>query len=360
MATTGNRGEWSEIYTFFRLLGEGRMWAGDADMNKTGIYYPIISIIREESERRDYRPDGERGVVVIERADGAEIARIPMRRFLDVSASLLDDIRGAESGAFASPQAEAFMGEARCEKLKAPTGDKADIHIIIHDLRTGQRPELGFSIKSQLGSPATLLNASAATNFLYRVAGTVLTDDDIAAVNAVKGHLDRMAALRGRGCRLEFADVEHATFRNNLLFLDGSMPLFAALCLMENSWGGAVAVREAVESVAAQNPFAYTGGNRAAFYEHKMKALLLDTALGMSPATEWDGRYDANGGYIVVRADGEIVCYHFYKRNDIEDYLYQNTVFERPSRSRHKWGTLFRGKDGAVYIRLNLQIRFKK
>lgn len=360
MAIKGNRGEWSEIYTFFRLLGEGRMWAGDADMNKTGIYYPIISIIREESERLGYRTQEGCGEVVIENSTGNELVRIPMRRFLSVSAALLEEIRSAESGAFASPVAEALMGDARCEKLKAPTGDKADIHIIIHDLRTGQRPELGFSIKSQLGSPATLLNASAATNFLYRVVGPALSDTDIASVNAVKGHLDRMEALRGGECRLEFADIENPTFRNNLLFLDGCMPIFAALCLLENSWSGAVTVRQAVESVAAQNPFAYTGGNRAAFYEHKMKALLLDTALDMSPATEWDGRYDANGGYIVVRSDGEIVCYHFYKRNDIEDYLYQNTVFERSSRSRHKWGTLFRGADGEVYIRLNLQIRFKK
>lgn len=42
-----------------------------------------------------------------------------------------------------------------------------------------------------------------------------------------------------------------------------------------------------------------------------MKVLLIDVALGMTPAKEWNGRYDANGGYIVIRKDGEIVCYHF-------------------------------------------------
>ncbi len=73
-----------------------------------------------------------------------------------------------------------------------------------------------------------------------------------------------------------------------------------------------------------------------------MKVLLLDAALGMTPAKEWSCRYDANGGYIVVRKDGEIVCYHFYNRNDVEDYLYYNTRFERPSRSRYKYGNLFR------------------
>ena len=90
--------------------------------------------------------------------------------------------------------------------------------------------------------------------------------------------------------------------------------------------------------------------------------LILDTAEynSLKPSKEWKGRYDANGGYLVVRKDGEIVCYHFYNRNDIEDYLYHNTRFERGSRTRHNFGSLFREEDGDVYIRLNLQIRFKK
>lgn len=47
-------------------------------------------------------------------------------------------------------------------------------------------------------------------------------------------------------------------------------------------------------------------------------------------------------------------------RNDIEDYLYNNTRFERGSRSRHHFGSLYRGDDEKVYIKLNLQIRFSK
>lgn len=119
-------------------------------------------------------------------------------------------------------------------------------------------------------------------------------------------------------------------------------------------------ISEAVKIVAVQNPFGFTGSDVEAFYEHKMKVLLLDAALGMTPAKEWKERYDANGGYLVVRKDGEIVCYHFYNRNDVEDYLYHNTRFERGSRSRHHFGSLYRGDDGKVYIKLNLQIRFCK
>ena len=59
MALTGNKGEWSEIYTLFKLLGDGKVHAGDADMNKLELYYPILNIIREESKRYEYKPNTE-------------------------------------------------------------------------------------------------------------------------------------------------------------------------------------------------------------------------------------------------------------------------------------------------------------
>lgn len=357
----GNRGEWSEIYALFRLLGEGKVHAGDADLNKLDLYYPILNIIREESKRYEYKPNPERHIVVIDE-NGKEYARISMDRFLQESASLFETISTAKrERTFEVPEAEAFMTEIGCSKLKAPSRDKSDIQIVIHDLRTNMTPQLGFSIKSQLGSPSTLLNAGITTNITYRVCGDNITDMDIETINAVHDHLPRMQALMDKGYRLEYADIEHTTFKNNLLFLDACMPQFVAACLICDSLPNSTsAIKEAVEIVAKQNPFNFKGKNILAFYEHKMKVLLLDAALGMTPAKEWTGRYDANGGYLVVKKDGDIVCYHFYNRNDVEDYLYNNTRFERPSHDRYNYGFLYRGEDGEVYMKLNLQIRFKK
>lgn len=173
--------------------------------------------------------------------------------------------------------------------------------------------------------------------------------------------MDRMTAIYNIGCHLQYKDIEHETFKSNLLFLDCCMPQFIAECLVIASLPSyATDISGVVSEVASKNPFNYTGKNVLAFYEHKMKVLLLDTALGMTPAKEWCGRYDANGGFIVVKSDGDIICYHFYNRNDVEDYLYCNTRFERASRSRYNFGKLFRSNNGNAYIRLNLQIRFKK
>ena len=37
---TGNKGEWSEIYALFKLLGEKTLFAGDADLKKVEHILP--------------------------------------------------------------------------------------------------------------------------------------------------------------------------------------------------------------------------------------------------------------------------------------------------------------------------------
>ncbi len=45
----GNKGEWSEIYTLFKLLSDGTLHSGNAELNKiTELIYPIIKILRIE------------------------------------------------------------------------------------------------------------------------------------------------------------------------------------------------------------------------------------------------------------------------------------------------------------------------
>ena len=364
METKGNRGEWSEIYALFRLLGEGKVHAGDAKLNKLKLFYPILNVIRQETIRHqqqglfNYKLNKEQHLVIINE-NGSEYARIPMNDFMRESENLLNSIIDSHERAF--PATERFMRKVGCTKLKATDGGKADIHIVIHDLRTNMTPLLGFSIKSQLGSPATLINAGQTTNISYQVCGGEMSDEDIAEINAIRGHLPRMAEIMKRGYTLRYHDVDNPTFKNNLLFLDMCMPEFIAACLICDSTPNSTSIiSEAVEIVARNNPFSFTGKDVQAFYEHKMKVLLIDAALGMTPAKEWKGKYDANGGYLVVKENGDLVCYHFYNRNDVEDYLYYNTRFERGSRSRHRFGNLYRGNDGNVYIKLNLQVRFQK
>jgi hypothetical protein len=95
------------------------------------------------------------------------------------------------------------------------------------------------------------------------------------------------------------------------------------------------------------------------YYAYKMKTVLCAFALGMIPSEPWGGIEDANGGYIVVKEDGDVVCFFLYDRNEFEDYLLGCTEFERGSTSRHGYLSIY--EDGGEYfMKLNLQIRFTK
>ena len=77
------------------------------------------------------------------------------------------------------------------------------------------------------------------------------------------------------------------------------------------------------------------------------------------PSKVWGGNYDATGGYLIVKQDGEVLCYHIYNKNEFENYLFNNTKLETASSERHSFGKIYKsGID--FYIKLNLQIRFSQ
>ena len=357
---TGNKGEWSEIYTLFKLLGDGVVYAGDADMNRiSSLFYPIISVIRQEEQRMKYDPEVKTKTVIVY-ADNKEVMRVPMSDFAQKAKELLDKIKKTTGRAFALRSIEDFMHSVKCYTLKAKSVDKTDIRLVVHDLRTGTRPTLGFSIKSQLGASSTLLNPSDATLFTYRVEGrTPISDEDISRINAIPAEGDRLKELMLTGYKLDYFATDHSTFENNLMVVDSFMPQIIAQALANHYTFGINGIDESINLVAEANPVGYKVKDLGNFYRIKFKNLLINVALGMTPAKEWDGKYEANGGYLVVKKDGDIVCYHFYDRNQLEDYLVKNTNFDNPSRSRYHYGSIYREKDGKAYVKLCLQIRFK-
>lgn len=359
MALTGNKGEWSEIYALFKLLGEGVVYAGNGDMEKIpDLFYPILKVIRHEEFLYEYAPKEMDNRMVVIFRDGEEILRVSMNKFSSMAEMLLDKIRTAKGRSFSVQPIEAFMNEVKCRSLKAKSIDKSDIRIMIHDLRTGTTPTQGFSIKSQLGSPSTLLNPGLTTNFSYIVTeGSVpLTDEYISNVNAIEGQIERMKRLFNDGFVLKYCSMDCDTFEDNLMITDSWMPNIVAESIAEHFISGESDVKALMDKMILRNPLNVR--KPADFYEAKMKSLLIDVALGMTPATRWRRIYDANGGYIVVRKDGEVLCYHFYDRNELEDYLYKNTRYDFPSRERYRYGFLYK-EDGNVKIKLNFQIRFK-
>lgn len=360
MSYTGNKGEWSEVYVLLKLLGEKVLYSGDEDLNKVAdLFFPILSIIREEQNKNvKYAINGN---IVLLTENGELFDRIPIGTFLSYAKLLLEKIRTTEGRSFSVPFIENFLNEIHCYRIKAKPQDKADIRIVVHDPRTRINPELGFSIKSYLGGKPTLLNPGPSTNFIYRITNIMLNDEEINFINEIDTSnkiQDRIKIIYEKGGRLEYYSMQHKTFENNLLMIDSCMPLILSDMLRVFFSTEYTGVSEIVSAITRENPLNYDLSLKQPFYEHKVKQLLVDIALGMTPATPWDGRYDATGGYIVVKSNGDLVCYHIYDRNMFEDYMFKNTKLVSASSSRYNYGSITRqGKD--LLLKLNLQIRFR-
>lgn len=351
----GNKGEWSELYAFLKLLSQGRVYAANEKVEKIeSIYYPILKIMREEhkGEQIDYLIDGNNVVVEIESRRIMTIDRNELDKQAD---NLLNEI-AQHSGSFELEEVAAFANGIRVTKLKAPSGDTTDISIRIHDTHTNYVRDVGFSIKSEVGNAPTLLNAGQTTNFVYKVEG--LTDEQANEINAINTQYkikDRMAKIREYGGKITFFEMNHAGFKRNLIMVDSSMPGIIANMLLYFYDEDIKDCKTLVELAGLRDPLKY---GDAAMYEYKFKKFLCSCALGMKPAKPWDGLDEANGGYIIVKADGEILAYHIYNRNFFEQYLLDNTIFERASTTRHEYMDLYE-ENGEMLIKLNLQIRFK-
>jgi len=355
---TGNRGEWSEIYVFFKLLAEGELYAADADLKRIpAIYYPILKILRNEiSGNWEYRRNG---VIRIIRAETQDIvAEISIKEFTQNAEILLGKIKDATTRSFSVPEVEGFMRSVKCEAVKANPSEKRDITIQVHDSKTGFEPILGFSIKSKLGSASTLFNASRSTNFTFKIRN--FPENMINTVNNITGRSkirDRIEKILDMGGSFTFSHIDNETFDLNLKLIDSRLPEIISEFLLNFFKGKGNKMADLLEIIKKENPCGFSLDYNHPFYEYKIKNLLTDIALGMTPTAVWNGFYDATGGIIIVREDGEVLCYHIYNRNEFQDYLLQNTKLETPSSTKHKFGKLYKEK-GDLFFKLNLQIRF--
>ena len=355
----GNKGEWSEIYTLFKLLADKVLYPGDANLEKVKqAFYPILRILRSESNG-NFEYSVQDAVIVV---SGAKKIAIPIKDFKRNASLLLEEIRSSNQTTFSVPEVEQFMNEINCISLKASSSAKTDITLVVHDQRTNQQPVLGFSIKSQLGNPSTLLNAGKTTNFIYKIENLILDPQEVEEINAISSRSkikDRIVSVLEKGGSFGFDRTEKKIFGNNLTLIDSLLPEIVARLIFKFYSSTVSSVRGLIDEIEKENPLNYDSSNDHQFYTYKTKRFLTDIALGMMPSQVWTGELDATGGYLVVREDGEIVCYHIYNRNEFEDYLVQNTRLETASSSRHDFGKIYY-EGGSFFMKLNLQIRFLK
>lgn len=353
----GNRGEWSEVYVLFRLLGEGRVYSADSDLNELPgrPFLPIIKIIRQERNTPKLNYCVAETITVCD-DQGVVRASVEQEEIAAKADQLYYEIinlGGNERGSFSIPQIEAFMDSILVHSLKAPSSDKTDIILQVKDIHTGLDPVCGWSIKSELGSAPTLVNAGKTTNFVFSVDGISGSEAEVInEINTRSKVKDRLSTIRKNGS-ISFSNMENAIYERNLKLIDFMFPRIAAEALLLYYSGEAKTCLDAVSILEERDPLGIGKG----MYEYKFKRFLIASSLGMNPATPWDGHEDATGGYVVVRSDGQVVAFHMYNKDMFEDYLLKTTRFETASTSRHEFGFLYKNGDHWK-IKLNLQVRF--
>ncbi len=353
---TANKGEWSEFYAFVKILTDGKVFTADKDLKILEDHFHIVlKIIRQEAAGiKSYDISKNDGKVVIS-DNNSEIDIVELDNIKSSVATIFDQIKNSSGTTFTVTSALKVMDDLKCEQVKASSGKKVDLTIVLHDKKSPEFPELGFSIKSMLGSPATLLNASGATNFVYRL----ITDNESADTNEISSVREAAKYAYGNGKQLEFISMDNAIFRKNLRKIDSIFPQIIAEMLKHYYTGHATTVADLADKVSEDTEFMESIDFTKDMLVMNIKRFLSSVALGMMPSKDWDGYTEAHGGYIIVKENGDVVCYHLYNRDKFEDYLFYNTKFDTPSTTRHGFGKIYE-EDGEQRLKLNLQIRFIK
>lgn len=353
MSNRANKGEWAELFVFLKALSDGKIYAADENLEKVEeLFYIILSAIKnEEGVHKEYkRNQSSQRVILFE--NGSEKIQISVEEFERFSNIVLDSIQN-NSGTFEIPQIEPFLSKIKLNKFKAGSDSKKDIIFKVHDDYTGAEPQIGFSIKSYVGSKPTLLNASGATRVQYSLSKN-LSPADLKKVNTIDGRSkikDRVQFIRDKGISLEFDQMLNSTFNRNLQMIDSRMPEFLGYLFLNSYFVNGKSIPDVVDF------YCENFNEDKEIISYKVKNLLVAVALGMEPNTKWMGLEDANGGYIVVKNDGEVLCYHIYDRNKLREYLFRNTKFDSPSSKRTGAGLVNNEGEKQKFL-LTIQIRF--
>jgi hypothetical protein len=353
----GNKGEWSEFYAFLKLLIDRKVYGADENLNRIDtIVYPITKIIREEGIKKwTYILQEDGGIKVFN--DDSEIGSVDSQDIEKYVQKVFDGIKMGD-GAFGITEADDLMGLLHVHNLNAGNQTKNDLILQIYDSRTGTEQEVGFSIKSTLGAAATLLNASAATNFVYGISGLNQLDieeiNNIATTSKIR---DRLSAVYSKGGTIAYCGMDSEIFMQNLRKINFILPAIFAEALLSFYTGENRTLFEIIKGLGESDLLANAYAFDLKDYEYNVGNVLHAVALGMMPASPWSGLMQAHGGYLIVKENGDIACYNAYNLEDFKMFLLKHTRFETPSSTRHGFGVIYMEGD-ETRIKLNLQIRF--
>lgn len=346
---SANRGEWSELYAIGYLITNGGGFAADELTRRDeSLYYKVLQIVDNPTGLSEtvYKLHDEEVEIL---QNGVALIRISKKQIEPKVAKFFQDLVGqTNSHAFSLVAGAELMKLIRKEKLSASSSLTADLYLVLEDLETKtESPKKGFSIKSEIGSPATIFNASHSTNLTYKINGKG-KPKPFSSVSAVKANL---ANLINDGFTLIFEKFDNPTLEKSLKNIDSNLPQYLAAALLAYMHSGTTKIDTICDLAFPRSD------SNSGLKIQKIKRFLSAASMGLKAATEWSGYPEDFGGMLLVKRDGDVLFYYLYNMKKFEEYLFNNLRFETPSATRHGFGQVY--QDGSEnFIKLNLQIRF--
>jgi hypothetical protein len=347
---SANRGEWSELYAIGYLLKHGGGFAADeyAQLDESN-FYKVLQIVDNPSGTSETIYKIHDDEVEIFRS-GRSTVRIAKNEISPLLSTFFDDLLfQSTSSAFFLTTGRDFMKLIHKNKLSASSALTSDLHLILEDEETNMAtPRKGFSIKSEIGSPATVFNASHSTNLTYRLIG----NGEMPSFENSSAVKTNVKSLTDAGFELRFDRFDSSTFEKSLKNIDSNLPIYLSQLLLAYTQSTTTSMKSVCEIAFPAKD------SESELKVQKIKRFLSAASMGLKAGTIWSGYPEDFGGMLLVKRTGDVLFYYLYNMKKFEMYLYNHLRFETPSASRHGFGQIY-GEKGDYFIKLNLQIRYK-
>ena len=353
MKTTKNKGEWTELLVLVKVLLEKKLFLADENLNTKNVSFKINKVTTHNLDFDFFLSD--LSSILIKNKTNQTERKVNISDIItpEILHLLVDKIKDSAQ-TFDVPEFNIIQDTLGLSVVKGGNSNqKADILLNIEN-DTIQKENEGFGIKSYLGSKPTLLNASGNTNFIFKINRLDKSYiDEINAIDTATKLKDRINKIEKLGGIFEYAGAEKDVMDFNLKMVDSEMPSIIGkilLCFYKDRISS-------LESISNKLLEGNNSKDSKILLTTKLKKLLVDILLGFFAGTKWNGSYESNGT-IVMKNNGDCVGFHIIDLDALKNYLFKNIKLDTPSTTRHRFGKLYLEKDGNLYFKLNLQLRF--
>lgn len=340
MKRTANHGEWAEVYVFLKLLLEGEVeLLPTNDLLEPKRKVSFLELIRDDSS----------GVKVFKTREQnyPNSDELVTRAEISEATTELEKSLATKSGSYEIPAVERLLNRLGLRNIKAASNEKIDLIAKVALGNNFVPAKLGFSIKSDLGSASTLLNASGHTLFRFGITGGDGSDVMNMSTSSVRSLVSKIDEA---GFRVVHLGPVSEKFSRNMSFFGESLPKMFSI-LTWNYYAGKGKALDRLIGTLEQGPV------DVEIAQYQIGQFLKAIALGMTPGTSWGGEVSAYGGYLVLNKKRELVLVPATNEDLFRKYLLQNSFLDTPSTSRHKFGKIQKIENG-LFLDLSLQIRF--